>query len=336
MKRIRIIIKKDPVTFEFISSCLELLGINFDLMYDVYETIMGKIFNYKTIKYQQSTIAGEKVLAIAAQKIQSFTERYDNNELNELEKNSYLANAIARQRSPEHHNVISKELLIDIATTLFSVSIDTTSGLISWALLHAALNLEVQEKLYEEIINNVTISIEGTSSSSKRQLSAELIHTRSKTPYLIAFLRECHRVTPASATTIKRQIEQDIEIYGQKVPAKSKCFFNNFAIQMDPAYIDNPNVFQPERWLPDAVEARKGTPREVIDHPFFSDSFSQGVRRCPGYRVANNEAIILLSQWILDYKIHAPPEYKTYNDVPYTLVSALVPILPKLEFIPRE
>ena len=105
---------------------------------------------------------------------------------------------------------------------------------------------------------------------------------------------------------------------------------------MDPAYVDNPNEFKPERWLQDAVEGRKNTPQEIIDHPFFSDSFSQGARRCPGHRVASNELVILLSQWILDYKIRAPSQYKSYTDVPYTLTSVAVPLLPKLEFIPRD
>ena len=40
--------------------------------------------------------------------------------------------------------------------------------------------------------------------------------------------------------------------------------FNNHGIQMSEEYVENPDVFSPERWLPDAVKQRSGTPSEVI------------------------------------------------------------------------
>ena len=46
---------------------------------------------------------------------------------------------------------------------------------------------------------------------------------------------------------------------------------------MDERLADSPRDFIPERWLPDAVEARKGsTEKEIVDLPFFRDHFSQG------------------------------------------------------------
>ena len=58
---------------------------------------------------------------------------------------------------------------------------------------------------------------------------------------------------------------------------------------MDERLADSPRDFIPERWLPDAVEARKGsTEKEIVDLPFFRDHFSQGARKCP---VAANHGV---------------------------------------------
>jgi cytochrome P450 len=98
--------------------------------------------------------------------------------------------------------------------------------------------------------------------------------------------------------------------------------------------LDNVDEFRPERWLPEAVEARKGTAAEVLDHPLFSGPFSQGARRCPGSRVSRNEVLILLSQLILDWEITTP--VKSWKDVTVVLDTVNAPLLPKIEFKARN
>ena len=98
-------------------------------------------------------------------------------------------------------------------------------------------------------------------------------------------------------------VSVETEIHGVTIPSNTMVAFNNYVIQMDPLYVTEPETFRPERWLPDAVEARKGTPYEVIDHSFFKNSFSQGSRKCPGSRVAINEVLCFLAQLIFDYEI---------------------------------
>lgn len=96
--------------------------------------------------------------------------------------------------------------------------------------------------------------------------------------------------------------------------------------------MDDVDEFIPERFLSEAVEARKGTKAEVIDHPLFSGPFSQGARRCPGSRVSRNEVLILLSQLILDYNITCAVD--SWKDVEVTLDTVNAPKLPKIEFSP--
>ena len=50
------------------------------------------------------------------------------------------------------------------------------------------------------------------------------------------------------------------------------------AIGMDPKIVDEPEQFKPERWIGDEpINARKGTPAEVLDSIMYRDPFSQGV-----------------------------------------------------------
>ena len=56
--------------------------------------------------------------------------------------------------------------------------------------------------------------------------------------------------------------------------------------------------FRPERWLPDAVVARKGTAAEVIDHPLLRAPFSAGARMCPGNKIANFELLTMVAQLV--------------------------------------
>lgn len=73
---------------------------------------------------------------------------------------------------------------------------------------------------------------------------------------------------------------------------------------MDSQYVDNPQLFLPERFLPDAVLARKGTLSEIaLDHPAFADPFGRGKRRCLGLNLAIAEITILAARLIQDYEL---------------------------------
>lgn len=318
----------DPENLEFIENSVTFLNISTRLMVDPYESLAGRLLNVETNKYKQFVKATSKMMEIGRTKVKRFQKQYELGLLDEYQSRSYLAHAIKRQKEGTGDDVVTDEMMVDLCVLLLTASVDTTSGVMAWVLLHAALNPDVQEKLFEELKANLT-------SNKTGRLTADVLHKRSNTPYLHAVLRESHRLTPTVPNSIMKEVVSEIEIHGIVLPPKSMVSFANYAIQMDPAYFEEPEEFRPERWLPDAVEARRGTPKEVLDHPFFKDPFSQGSRKCPGSRVAINEVLCLLSQLILDYKIRAPAKVQTYKDVPYTLMGVHSPILPELEFVPR-
>jgi cytochrome P450 len=125
-------------------------------------------------------------------------------------------------------------------------------------------------------------------------------------PYLKACIRESHRLTPATVVVTKT-LEEDIDIVdgtnSYHVPAGKRILLNNRGIPMDPKYVSNPTLYEPERFLPDAIAARKGTPAQIIDHPSFGEPFGRGKRRCLGANVANAEIMILAARLFQDWEI---------------------------------
>lgn len=99
--------------------------------------------------------------------------------------------------------------------------------------------------------------------------------------YMYAFLRETHRLTPAILTHTCRQIASDIEMHGVNRSTGSTVEFMPFPIQMDQDYIHDPYTFNLTNFLLNAIKQRKNTYRELIDHPYFKEPFSQVSRKCP-------------------------------------------------------
>ena len=140
-------------------------------------------------------------------------------------------------------------------------------------------------------------------------------------------------MTPVFPTLVfKSNIGAELDIHGETIPQDSIIGFDSYSMGMDPQLVDDPEVFRPERWLDsNEIQARKGTPAEALDHVFFRDPFSQGARKCPGSRVAVNETQLILSQFVLDWKVTAPASVKSYKDIPYKMQTLLVPQLPEMK-----
>ena len=74
-----------------------------------------------------------------------------------------------------------------------------------------------------------------------------------------------------------------------------------------------PEEFEPERWLPDAVERRAGTEAEVIDHKLLASPFSFGARMCLGGRVAELETYAMLAHLVRDWDFRTKEPAPTWD-----------------------
>jgi cytochrome P450 len=275
--------------------------------------------NFKILK--EAMVKSHDISAIKAYR---FMEKKRIGDTNEIQNKSWLAHAMKRQAAEDSD--ITEEEMITLVGSGLSAAVDTTSGFLSWVILHLSLNPSIQERLYNDLQEDIF-----NDDTANGRLTSNIVKNN---PYLNAVVRETHRITPNSPVSVIKKVAKDITIHGQDFPADTMFIFDSFSTGKDPNILDDPETYIPERWLPEEVVGRKNTHKAIIDNVFFKDPFSQGARKCPGSRVANNEIHALIAQLVLDWKIHAPG-LDSYKDVPYSLQGTVTPHLPKIEFSPR-
>lgn len=146
-----------------------------------------------------------------------------------------------------------------------------------------ALCENTQERIHDEL----TAAMKKYNTNNV--LTPECISAK-EAPWLHAAVRESHRLANVSITIPMKILPEPMEVHGIKLPSKSVIMLDTLSTGLRPELVgDRPFDFDPSRFLPEAVRARKGTPAGILDHPFFQGPFSQGARMCPGSRVANLE-----------------------------------------------
>lgn len=287
----------------------------------MFDAIMVNMFGLETKQYKEFYKHYDFAMMFALKKAREIVQKRKMGQLTPAEANCYVNQALARQEKDESVTLAEAESIVG---GLFTGGVDTTGGALSWKLMFLAAHPHVQERLYEEILPT-------TKDGKLTENSVSPTHA----PYLHAFLREAHRCgNPVPLGPIK-VFPEPVEVHGVKLPANCVVGFDSISQGFDPELVEDPTEFRPERFLPEAVKARQGTPSEVIDHLFFSGPFSQGARRCPGSRVANLEMSVLMSQLVLDWQMKIP-SIKHWSEVTYGLDTLTSARLPPVEFTSRK
>lgn len=152
-------------------------------------------------------------------------------------------------------------------------------------------------------------------------------------PYLKAVMRETNRHTPPGPLFTLRFLDQDVTLCDYHVPAGTRIIMSVEGLQSDPAIVDDPDLFQPERFLQEAVEQRKGDPlKSILDHKFLGNPFGFGARMCLGARLADMEIMTLMSKFVANFDFEVLPG-QTW-DVKMTTMNVPDP-MPKLKFTAR-
>jgi len=259
----------DPENERFVVNAAAGLGTSVEMLLRLDELVAGKL-GITTKGCDFVFDAFDVCWEIAQQKFGSFLERKAARQLTENEQNSYLFRALERQQDPSSN--VTVEEVKELAFTGLFAAVDTTSSVLGWCLFHMAANVDVQQKLHQELAQ----AVEKVGKDGK--LTPEAVD-RKHAPYLHAFIREQHRMSPTGSIFVSKTIAKDgINVNGVSMKSGDVVGLEGYSTGMDPAIVEDPDEFRPERWLPDAVDARKGTPKEVMDHPFMKDPFSQGKR----------------------------------------------------------
>ncbi len=160
----------------------------------------------------------------------------------------------------------------DEAMTIFLAGHETTANALTWTWYLLAQHPEVETRLHaelEKVLGGRTPQFE-----DYRQLE-----------YTERVLAESMRLYPP-AWIVGRTALEDLEVAGYRIPAKSILLVSQYLNHRSPEYFPDPEKFDPDRFLPEAVAARP----KLSYFPFGA-----GPRQCAGEAFAWMEGVLVLA-----------------------------------------
>ncbi|XP_042897914.1 cytochrome P450 4c3-like [Parasteatoda tepidariorum] len=182
-------------------------------------------------------------------------------------------------------NMLSERDIREEVDTFMFAGHDTTAMGISWALYNIGLRQDIQDTIHEELDR-----IFGD--DKNRPITTKDVR---EMKYLECVLKESQRLYP-SLPVIGRELEEDISIDGHTIPAGTTCLLATFMLHRNPEIYPNPEVFDPDRFLPDNCAGR---------HPFAYVPFSAGPRNCIGQRFAMLEEKTVVANILRKFRIES-------------------------------
>jgi len=179
---------------------------------------------------------------------------------------------------------MTDEQVRDEALTLFLAGHETTANALTWTWYLLSQHPEIERRLHDEI--DAVLGNRAPEFADVPQLRyAEMI------------LAEALRLYPP-AWAIGRKAKGAFELGGVEVPAESICILCPYLVHRDPRWFPEPEKFDPERWTPEARDAR----------PKFSYyPFGGGARVCIGERFAWMEGVIVMAAIAQKWRLRLQP-----------------------------
>ncbi|XP_028799678.1 cytochrome P450 71D10-like [Neltuma alba] len=172
-----------------------------------------------------------------------------------------------------------------VVLDLFIGGTDSAATTVVWAMSEMIRAPKVMKKAQEEV-RSVYRNKGCVDESELHQLE-----------YVTAVIRETLRLHPPAALLVPRENSEICEINGYVIPLKTKVIINAWAIGRHPQYWNEPEKFQPERFINSSVDY-KGTNFEFIP-------FGAGRRICPGISFATPVLELILANLLyhFDWKL---------------------------------
>ncbi|XP_011864532.1 PREDICTED: cytochrome P450 4C1-like isoform X1 [Vollenhovia emeryi] len=164
---------------------------------------------------------------------------------------------------------------------------DTTAMALCFALSLLAEHKDIQDRVRREI-NTVMQENQGKLTMKSLQ----------DLPYLERCIKEALRLYP-SVYFISRVTNEEVQLKSYLIPAGTVVQLNIYGVHRDPNFWPNPEVFDPDRFLPENIRNR---------HPYSYIPFSAGPRNCIGQRFAMLEMKAMMSHLIHNFYLE-PVDY---------------------------
>ncbi|MDJ0393360.1 cytochrome P450 [Rhodococcus sp. G-MC3] len=201
-------------------------------------------------------------------------------------------------RDSQNPNALSEVNIRQQILTFLIAGHETTSGALSFALYYLAQNPEVLAAARAEVDE-----VWGSQPPTFEQVP--------KLRYVRRVLDETLRLWP-TAPAFAREAREDTRIGGSHEMKKGDWAFVLIpGLHRDPVWGDNPDAFDPDRFLSANVRARPG-------HVY--KPWGTGERACIGRQFAIHEAVLVLGKILQQFDFHAEPSYELKIEERLTLM----------------
>ena len=199
----------------------------------------------------------------------------------------------------ENKNKLSQDEIIAQAFIFLIAGYETTASLLTHTIYSLAINLSVQEKLFEEV------SSATSNFKSDEDVDYDFLQ---KLPYLDAVLNETLRMY-SPLYRLDRTANEDYTDpdTGIKIEKGTRITIPTYAVHRDPKHYPNPDQFDPNRFLPENKSKL---------NPYTWLPFGQGPRNCVGMRFALLEAKLCMVDMVRRFQFFQVPKTDVPLEIP--------------------
>ncbi len=206
-----------------------------------------------------------------------------------------LLSLLLAARDERGEQGMDREQVRDEVMTFLGAGHETTANGMSWMWMLLSQHPDVRRRLEAEVDE----VLQG------RRPTFEDVE---RLPYTNAVLQEAMRLYPP-VPVVSRVSATDDEIDGVQIPANSVMILPSYLVQRDPAFWENPEGFDPDRFL----ESGAARPRQSFM------PFGAGRRICVGQGFALIEGVLLTAMTVQRFQLDLMPGYRPVRRVAVTM-----------------
>lgn len=207
-----------------------------------------------------------------------------------------LLSVLMSARDEETGEGLSDQQLRDEVITFIGAGHETTAQALAWTFYLLSKHPEVDRRMRSEIANALAGRI-------------PTINDLPHLPYTRMVIEESMRLYPP-VWGVTRQVAEEDEVGGYLLPRNSIVILCQFITHRHPAFWENPEGFDPERFTPERVALR---PRYAY-FPFLG-----GPHQCIGNDFAMMEAVLVVATIAQSFRLELIPGHVAGLDTIFTL-----------------
>ncbi|KAF9032813.1 cytochrome P450 [Hymenopellis radicata] len=202
---------------------------------------------------------------------------------------------------PDENTQLDRDLSSYTALVLLDGGSDVSAMFILTFILVLASDEELQARVWKEL-NSVV--------DNNRLPDYEDLK---KMPVLQAVAKEIHRLRSPVPLGIPHSICEDVHYKGYVLPKGSTVMLNTYGMNHDPSVFENPELFDPERFLRSEFGVSSAEKEKDFRDSFM---FGGGRRVCPGQWLARDEMDLAVMRLVWAFEYSSPIDAQTKQHIP--------------------